>query len=248
MLVLCILLVLGTLLMDRRLMYRMHRMVTVISGCLLVRQLLIRLLSILLLLLVLSVVLLWLLLFLGVQFWVGGHLRESLTQSLRHGWGSGQMITSGTESVLIGDVMDGNDMSVLVSVGVESLGHLDLMVLLSSVLHVALLVLVNAVGCLELVLVGAVLRLNTLALQDRDVLVLLGLLHVLDMLRWLLVVVHMLLHGLLDHWRVLLWLVMVLVLHFSRVVLLLGVIIHLGCGHNRDQHGQRCNELRGVKC
>lgn len=170
------------------------------------------------------------------------------------------MITGGTEAVLISDVVHSDLVAVLIGVRVESLGDLDLMVLLAGILHVSMLLLVDAIGSLELVLVRTVLVRVRLALKDWDVLVLLLLLLVINGGvgdgRWLMVVVILLLLLLfvLDNGvqlLVMLGLVLlqllrliVRVLHLSRVVLLLRVIIHFGCGDNGD-HGQECDELEG---
>lgn len=231
-----------------------HGMVTMIGGRLMISHLLGLLFNVVNLLVLLLSLLLW------VQFGIGGHLSEGLTESLGH-WGrSGQMITGGTEAVLISDVVHSDLVAVLIGVRVESLGDLDLMVLLAGVLHVSMLLLVDAIGSLELVLVGAVLVRVRLALEDWDVLVLLLLLLVVSGSvgdgRWLMVVVIVLLLLLfvLDNGVQLLMMLalvvllqllrlIVRVLHLSRVVLLLRVIIHFGCGDNGD-HGQECDELK----
>lgn len=244
----------------------LHGMVSVISSssrrCLVVVRLLgllllhvlVMLLGLVLHLLVMHLLLL-LLLLLGVQLRMGGHLGKSLGQSLGHGGRRGQMIADGTEAVLVRNVVHSDLVAVLVGVRVGSLGHLNLVLLLARVLHVSVLLLVDAVGRLELVLVGAVLVLVRLALDDRDVLARLLLLHLVLVLVVLLLlgcrlmmVLRLLFHhrvqGLMLLLVLMLRLVVVRVFHFGRVVLGLRVIIHFGGGGHND-HGQECNELEG---
>lgn len=152
------------------------------------------------------------------------------------------MVTSGTETVLIGNIMNSDLVAVLVCVGIESLLDLNLVILLSRVLHVSMLLLLNSVGSLESELVGTVLVLIGFAFQDGNVLVLLllvvatgSLLVVLMFLRGFLLVVMLLL--------LLLRLIMVPVLHLSRVILLLSIILNLGGCDHKDRNGQESNKL-----
>ena len=135
-------------------------------------------------------------------------------------WG-GQMVSDGTESVLIGHVLHRVLTTVVSLVRVESLGHVGL-VLLAGVLHLALLDHLDAVGALEAVLVGG-RGLLSLELDDRDELALASA-AVRAVTLGLLVVVH------LGHLLLLLLLLVVLGL--------LHVVSSRGSGNGGDEHGQ----------
>lgn len=83
---------------------------------------------------------------------------------LQRQWGrSGQMISGGTESVLISNILDGVFLAIVTVEGVVSLSHNSLLVLLTFVLHLTVLCHLNSVGRLEsetvtvLILFGLVL-------------------------------------------------------------------------------------------
>lgn len=102
---------------------------------------------------------------------LGGVLGQRLEDLLWH-WGrSGQMVSLGTESVLISGVVHGDLLSVLSDVRVVSLGHLRLVLLVSGVLGVSLLVGGDSVGGLVVESVGSVLAALVVGLGDDGVLV-----------------------------------------------------------------------------
>lgn len=102
---------------------------------------------------------------------LGGVLGQRLEDLLWH-WGrSGQMVSLGTESVLISGVVNGDLLSVLSDVRVVSLGHLRLVLLVSGVLGVSLLVGGDSVGGLVVESVGSVLSALIVGLGDDGVLV-----------------------------------------------------------------------------
>jgi hypothetical protein len=72
------------------------------------------------------------------------------------------------ETVLVGDVVEGDWVTVWSDVRVESLLHLDLTVLDSGVLDVSLFLDIDAIASLVSVLVRAVVVLLRVELQDRD--------------------------------------------------------------------------------
>lgn len=102
---------------------------------------------------------------------LGGVLGQRLEDLLWHRGRSGQMVSGGTESVLIGAVVHGDLLAVLAHVRVVSLGDLGLVLLVSGVLHVSLLVGGDAVGGLVLEAVGSVLAALLIGLDDGGVLV-----------------------------------------------------------------------------